>query len=443
MRILRLVLFCALATAGLPAVAQDAPRKLTLEEAMRTALKQSPALQQTTHQAAAAGARVRQAQAGFLPTLSVQSSATDGPLGAPPLGLQGLAGDPLKKHYGTSLNLIQSLYDFGRTQHLVAARQSLLQAAEEDIQTRKALVLLETQQAYLNVLRTQQLANLQQDNLKQREATVEQAKLFAGKGLKAEVDVQLALADASDARVTVIAAQNDIRFAFAELNSVMGETKLTEYLLDNPIKPEFYLKVPKIETLIKDALAQRPELRSLTLQRAAADQSVQAARSELLPHLDAVASFGALTPSSAIPHDRDYAVGVAVTIPLYTGGAVEGRITEEKQKREALIAQRNELEEAIKLQVTHAWLDVQTRAVQVQAAREQVTAATDSRQLASERYRLQLNTIVELTAAEAIFTRAQTQLINAQYDLDLAGLALEWSVGLTNFHYDSHTPYGP
>src|SRR5437016_4188658 len=112
-----------------PGVRAQAPQQtLTLEEAFQTALKAAPSLTRLERQAAAAAQRVRQAQAGWLPSVAIAATATDGPAGAPAFGVQGLAGDPLKKHYGAGLNVVQPLFDFGRTAHLVAAREALFRA---------------------------------------------------------------------------------------------------------------------------------------------------------------------------------------------------------------------------------------------------------------------------------------------------------------------------
>lgn len=308
----------------------------------------------------------------------------------------------------------------------------MTRAAEEDADTQKALVLLGVQQAYLNVLRSQQLAAVQQENVRQREATVQQAHLFVEGQLKAGVDLQIAQANAAEASVGLIAAQNDVRSAFAALNNAMGETKLTEYALTSV--PAF--EAPKtLDQAIARALAQRPELQSLVLQRQAADQLIRGVRSEQMPRLDAIASLGVVNPSGVIQNSKNYAVGVAISIPLYTGGLVEGRVSEEKQKRDIAVAEEKETVEAVKLQVTQAWLNVQTRAAQVSAAQAQVTSANTSLQLASERYRLQLNTLVELTDAEALTIRARAALVNAQTDLEQAHALLDWATGETSRRY--------
>src|SRR2546421_11918748 len=86
---------------------QEAGGRLTLENAFRRALRQNPSVARADSLAAAAAQRVREARAGWMPSLAIQASATNGPTGAPAIGLQGIAGDPLKKHYGSRLNLIQ------------------------------------------------------------------------------------------------------------------------------------------------------------------------------------------------------------------------------------------------------------------------------------------------------------------------------------------------
>jgi outer membrane protein TolC len=322
---------------------------------------------------------------------------------------------------------VQTLFDFGRTDHLVAARTALLRAAEQDTSTQAAQVLIGVQEAYLDILRRQQLVGVREAVVKQRESIVLQAKTFVDAGLTAGVDLELAKADLAEAQGALAAARNDVRAGFAALNSAMGETSLAEFTL-NPPAPSA-APLPSGNTLMADAVRDRPELKSASLQVTAAEQSMRSARSDLLPRFDGIASVGAVNPSKLVLENKNYAVGLSITAPLYTGGAVEGRIAEERERREAAAALQRETAEAIKLQVARAYINVQTRQSQLVSAREQVTAARGSQQQAAERYRLQLNSIVEVTAAEAASARAETNAVNAEYDLQVALAELEWATG--------------
>lgn len=417
---------------GVLTYAQQPSRSLTLQEAIRTALKQSPALARSAHDALAAADRVREAQAGSMPSLAIQGAATNGPAGAPafgPPGLQGMAADPLKKHYAGGLNLLLPLYDFGRTQHLVGARRALLEAARADATTQEANVILGVEEAYLNVLRQQKALEVHQANVRRREATVTQVKAHVDAGLRADVDLQLANANLAEANVALAAAENDVHLAFAALNNAMGETRLAEYRLEPPVPSN--AAPASADSLMQQAVRQRPELRSAAQQVLSADQSIRAAKSDLLPRIDSVASVGWVNPSNLIADNKPFGVGVMLTIPLYTGGAAEGKIAEEKERRAAAMASRREVEEAVKLQVARAWLNVRTRQAQVVSAQAQVVSARSSLDQATERFRLQLNTFEELLSAEAAGVRADTQLVNAQYDLQQARAELDWAAGAT------------
>jgi outer membrane protein len=424
----------------------DTPKtKLSLSDAMRTALKQRPILQRDEALIGAAGARVEQARSGLRPTVSLQGVATNGPLGAPafgplnnpglnavaPLGLSGMAGDPVKKQFGGGLNLAQPLFDFGRTENLVASRKDSQAATRQERETEVALVLLEVQQAYYHILRAEQLVGVAKENLRQRETTRQQAKALADAGLRPGIDEQIAAANVADARSALTAAENDLSSAFATLNHAMGETKLTEYALNPLDVPSLQTGPAKVEEAIALATKQRPELAGSHLQESAARHSLASLRSEMMPRIDGIASVGAVRPSGVITQNQNYAVGVAVTIPLYAGGLVEGRISEERQKQAAALAQEKTLRETIALQVTRAWLDLDTRFKLLVSANEQAQAAQTSVKLATERYRLGLGNLVELTDAEALSLRASANLANANFDISLARAMLDWATGET------------
>ena len=62
-------------------------------------------------------------------------------------------GTPIKKHTGGSLNLVQTLLDFGRTHNLVQVRRAETTASVETLRADTNRVALDVQQAYLQALR--------------------------------------------------------------------------------------------------------------------------------------------------------------------------------------------------------------------------------------------------------------------------------------------------
>jgi outer membrane protein len=68
---------------------------------------------------------------------------------------------------------------------------------------------------------------------------------------------------------------------------------------------------------------------------------------------------------------------------------------------------------------------------------EQVKTAQEALQLAKQRYKLGLGTIVEVTQSEVALTAAETRLAEAQYDYKIAEVTLAYaSAGGTQLAVD-------
>lgn len=66
-----------------------------------------------------------------------------------------------------------------------------------------------------------------------------------------------------------------------------------------------------------------------------------------------------------------------------------------------------------------------------QAAEEQVKTAREALQLARQRYKLRLGSVMERTQSEVPLPGAETRLADAQYDYKIAEVMLAYAAGLT------------
>jgi outer membrane protein len=427
---------------------------LTLDAAVQEAVRQRPLLAGDSERVAAARARVTQARAGLLPHIDLQGSATDGPLGAPPLGLGGLAGTPIKKHTGGSLNLVQTLLDFGRTHNLVEARRAETTASEETLRADRNRVALDVQQAYLQALQALRLRDVDQQILEQRQLVARQAATLQQNGLASRVDVDLAEFNVSQAQLAVTRAQNGIETAFAALGTAIGRpVPSTTALADaaheagvrgqgsgvregkgkeepdvgpSPLTPD----LSRLEESVAAALRDRPELGQAAAQVRAAGYREAAARAGKRPLLTGVGSVGKINPVPLFESsDKPYAVGIALSIPIFTGGLVEGQVEEARQNAAAARTDLEELTHQIRQQVTSALSNLSTSQASLQVAQAQRVQAADALSLATQRYQARLGSIVELTQAQVNDAAAENDFIQALYDQELARAALEYALG--------------
>jgi outer membrane protein len=89
-----------------------------------------------------------------------------------------------------------------------------------------------------------------------------------------------------------------------------------------------------------------------------------------------------------------WTAGALVSMPLFTGFLIENQVSEARAQKEAADAATLNVEQALTQQVTTAYLDTVTFAQQIKLAEEQVKTAQEALQLAKQRYKLGLGTVV-------------------------------------------------
>jgi outer membrane protein len=424
---------------GASAQQPSSPGSLSLSAAVEEALRKRPLLAADAQRIAAAQARVAQARAGLRPRLDIQASATDGPLGAPALGLGGLVGTPIKKHTGGSLNLVQTLLDFGRTHNTVRARRAEVSAGQEALLADQNRVALEVQQAFFQALQARRLVAVNRQILEQRQLVVRQADVLRQNGLATRLDVDLAQLNVSQAQLAIVRAQNEVETAHAALGSAVGRpvpssTPLQDVILPTPgdTAPPSNSVGPfaPLDDATADALQNRPELRQSAAQVRVFEHLASAARAGKRPLLVGVGSVGKVNPVPLFEAgDKPWAVGLALTIPLLTGGLVEGQVEEARRNADAARSTAGELSNVIRQQVTAAVANLAAAEETIRVAQAQQVTAQDALTLATQRYQAQLGSIVELTQAQVAFATAQNDLVRARYDLELARAALSYATG--------------
>ena len=184
-----------------------------------------------------------------------------------------------------------------------------------------------------------------------------------------------------------------------------------------------------LESLVADSLS-HPELQRLKEQTASAEAKLVATKRQYLPTISAIGSGGAFEPFDPRRDQQTggwWAAGALVSMPLFTGFMIENQVMEATAQKEAAAAATINVEQALTQQVTNAYLDTMTFAQQIKLTEEQVKTALEALQLAKQRYKLGLGTVVEVTQSEVAVTAAQTRFAEAQYDYKIAEVTLAYA----------------
>ena len=423
------ILGASLLGAVCPAAAQTSgePRSLTLDQAIETALANNPRLRQSAIEISVAETRVKQARADFLPQVDAGGLANKGLTGSANLfDLHGLASSPEPRNGSFSVNLLQNLLDFKRTKFESRARRAEVEYFEQTLRADEDRLVLEVQRAYFNGLKESKHLALAGERVKRRELEQARADALLEAELGAKVEVDQARANLSKAQSGFTSAAEAQKRALSGLGTVMGEDAPALYQLR---EPEISERSPgPLESLVANSLEARAELAAVDARIQAAEEWVRRARREKYPRLMIMFS-GGWTRFAELTLGRLLFGAFGLQMPVFTGGRLEASIEETELVVDKTKAMRDELRQAIQLEVATAHSQAVATLEAVQAARLDLEQAQSMATLADARHEQGLSSRLDVVIARTALAAAENGLHQARYDYGLAAAQLDFASG--------------
>ncbi|MBI3357469.1 MAG: TolC family protein [Nitrospirae bacterium] len=418
---------------------------LSWEQAIRTALEKQPLIKMAEHEALESQALVKQIESANYPQVTgIVSSSAGNTRVLANLGISGSLPKPTNYLTTPGIRADYLITDFGQTAHRILSQKSIEASAEKTLLTAKALTILSVEQAYLNCLKQQRLVDISREVLNERELIRQQTEAFYRRELRSKLDLDFASVEVNRAEVVLIKAQNNLVVAFAALNTAMGLQGPGNYLLEQMVLAVTPSASP--ESLVQGALIQRPELLGSKDRVQAAEEALQAAKALRFGSVTAIGTAGyTWWGREERPSGKDvsnpgaqlgwYGLGATSSLPLYTGGRIEGQIEEADARKGETQATTRSIANDIVLQVAQAYLVRLTAEQQIKVSEEKVAHAREALTLARERYKASLGSILDVTTATTDLLSAEVGLADAQYDYQSSEAALAYATGAEYARY--------
>ena len=413
-----------------PPVRPPAAPTLTLKEAETLALKQHPKVLAAEDEAAATGQVVRELRSAYFPSVAGALTAAQGNDNARIGAGGGLSASRLFDRVGEGVVLSQLLTDFGRTSNLVASSKSEAQASAQSSQATREDVLLSVDNAYYSVLRAQTIVRVAEETVASRQLLDDQITTLAQNNLRSQLDVSFADVNLADGKLLLIRAQSDLQGSYAQLARALGDDNAVPYhLVEEPLPPS---PATTVEDLVKQAMANRPDIAKLRFQRDAAHTFASAERDLARPTVSAVAVTGLLSyaslPGTTLPN-RYEGAAVNVDVPVFNGGLFGARHAAADYRALEADQTLRDYQQGVARDVRVAWANTTTAYQRLDVTAQFLRSAALALDLAQGRYTLGLSTIIELTQAQLNVTRAEIEDLTAKYDYQNESAALQYAIG--------------
>ncbi len=452
---LRASILLALGVSVLTASAQGAD----LVEVYQQALQADPQIREAEATKLANMEAKPQARAGLLPQLTAagsiersdqdinrtQLSAVTDENGFPtnvvvPVNLN-IKSKPTSTQY--QVRLTQTLFRWDRWAALRRADRQVAQA-EVDYKAAQQDLLSRVAQRYFDVLAAEDTLKAAQANLEAFARQLDQANKRFEVGLIAITDVQEARAARDQASADLIAAKRSLSTAQQYLREITGGS--TVDTLAEP-KDDMPLQAPAPadeEQWVSAALDQNLSVLSARLATDIAREDIDAARSGHLPSIDLYAqrtgskdrgdqvSRRGDTPGSTSPADGDTtidSVGVQVTFPIYSGGAVSSEVRQRVYQHRAARERSERVARDTERETRDAYLSVISEISRVQALKQALESSQTALQATEAGFEVGTRTTVDVLDARRRLFEAQTNYYRSRYDYIINVLRLKLAAG--------------
>ncbi|HEX9747232.1 MAG TPA: TolC family protein [Methylomirabilota bacterium] len=408
-------------------------RELGLEEAVNIALENAPLIVARIGDYLAAQQRVNQALAPLLPQLTGSGSYGR----ARTVGV--IVGNVGYQDFGAArLTASQLLFDFGRTWAAKDVAKSNAEALKEVLEAQKLDIAQLVKTQYFTLLLSKRLVEVNVTALERAEVNLRSAQGFFQVGTQPKSFVTRAEVDVANGRVNVIRAQNAVSLARVALNTAMGiavnaPTEVKDLLA--------YQQFPmNRDTLVAEAIKNRPEYRQVKAQADAADAFVRQTFRDFFPNLTGTGNYGLVgitgstgqtsrSTSGFTDVNNVWELGLSLNWSIFDGGGRVARYKEAKAAVEASQARVRDAELQVWQSVEQSYLNLGEAEERIGAAGKAVESAEENYQLARGRFDAGVANIIELTDAQLALTQAQSTEAQALSDYRIAIANLERALG--------------
>jgi outer membrane protein len=407
----------------------------TMEGALIQAYQNNPQLNAQRSATRSADENVPTALAGYRPRVAGTASLTEQYLdtltkGATPAGLPTYTQTKGAIAVSTAgLTATQTLLNGFQTANRTRQAEGLVFASRETLRSTEQSVLLSAATAYMNLLQTAALLELQRSNVNVLEVTLRQTRDRFTAGEVTRTDVAQAESSLAAGRSQLSLAESNYVTAQAQYQQVIGVPAPTRQA---PATPVDRLSPSTLVGAIARGRTEHPTITSAMYNVDAAVQQVKIAEGALAPTLSAVGSvqksFGS-TQALAVLESLSASVAAQLTVPIYQGGAEYSVI---RQSKETLGQRRLDLDTArdqVQSTVTQSWGQLEAAKAQINATQAQVTAAEVALNGVREEARVGQRTTLDVLNAQQTLVNARSALVTAQRDRVVASYTVLAAVG--------------
>jgi len=383
----------------------------TLTEAVKKTLSSNPTILAESNLSRSIDSTIDQARSGYYPkvdlNLGIGREKSDSPTTRPDHDKWLTRGE-------SSITASQMLFDGFATKNSVDQTQSLAESAGFSVTDTSETTSLSAIKSYLDVLRSQQLLSLTEDNLERHEEINFKIKLRSDSGVGTTSDVKQATGRLSLAKANLIANTGNLTDAETNYIHVIGHQPDS---LQEPSEDCCKNMPATLNDAVSIAYQQHPAIRSSLADHEAALAQQSGAHAPMQPSVNLELSATANNDLDGVDgHNNDAQAMFRLRYNLLNGGADKARIEEtqflSENVKETINITKREIENDVRL----AWSSLESTTSRLQYLEMHVKSSENTRSAYQQQFNLGQRTLLDLLDTENEVLTAKIDYTNTYYD---------------------------
>ena len=429
-RLIRMAVLLALTSSSSLLAQEKPPLKLTLQEAVRMALRQNPQVQIANLNVVESLEDRSIARSALLPQASIEASDAVTRRNLEAFFGRRIPGFP--QHIGpfqtfqAGPGFSAPIFDLTLWRQLQASSHNVTGIRAQELTVRERTALLVVSQ-YLGCLRAAAEVQAAQSRVQLALALYDQAVELQKQGISTALDTLRSNVELQNEKQRLIVAETQRNTSLYGLEQLLNLDPHQSVELSDEgsffSMPEFGL-----EESINSAFDRRPEIKALVAQETAAHLRQKAAGEERLPRVSVDGNWGYQGTSvpASIPA---YEFAVTLQVPLFTGGRIHAETAKARIELKKIGRQMEETKSRVALEVKSAVEQLNAARNEVQVANLGVKLAKDEVDDARERFQGGVANNIEVITAQDALARANDNQIAALYRYNQARADLAHATG--------------
>lgn len=444
MRLTIIILFTILSSAYI--LPQE---KLTLDEAIGIALHKNSTFLKSYSQIKGFESGVQAAYGNFLPTLGANASWQWNKTDQQGFFVDQVTGQVIeggqstqRRSYNIGLGSNWTLFDGLANFANLSKTKDDLQSAELTLERIKQDIVFQTMSLYYNIVYTEQLLRVKQDDLKWNEKNLETIKERNRLGAATLADVYQQEVAKGNAELELIRTENDLQTAKKDLLFYLGIDVLQEFAFADSLtsteeailNTDLLKSYQDLTEIVNQALSQRFDYQSALLNLESSRSGITIAESGHWPSLVASGDYSWFGNTlSEVDKNKNLQVGLGLNLPIFSGWSVSDRVQLAEVQSKISEIEVSDLERDIKRQIKTNYLNLQAAQKGLVVSEKNISAARENLKIEEEKYALGAGKLLDVLIVNSRYTNALTDLLNSQFAYIVLSQQLRYYLGVLDY----------